>query len=80
MLRKVNIVLPAIVLGLGLYHFLIIPVDWPIEVLFSLVALMFFFLGLEELRERKKLRSGVYIFTSLVLVTGMVVDLVREIL
>ncbi|WP_345240473.1 hypothetical protein [Pontibacillus salipaludis] len=78
MLRKVNIVLPAIVLGLGLYHFLINPVDWPIEVLFSLVALMFFFLGLEELRERKKLRGGVYIFTSLVLVTGMVVDLVRE--
>ncbi|QST00916.1 hypothetical protein IMZ31_04920 [Pontibacillus sp. ALD_SL1] len=78
MLRKVNMVLPAMVLGLCLYHFIISPIDWPIEITFSLIALMNFFLGLEEFRDRKKLRGGIYFFTSLVLVTGVIVDVVRE--
>ncbi|KGP90303.1 hypothetical protein N780_06070 [Pontibacillus chungwhensis BH030062] len=80
MVRKVNLVLPGVVLVLCFYDLFINSLDWPIEVIFSLVALMFFFLGLEELREKKKLRGGVCIFTTLVLVTGVVVDLVREIM
>ncbi|GGD13385.1 hypothetical protein [Pontibacillus salipaludis] len=78
MVRKVNMVLPGLVLVLCIYELFINSGDWPIEVIFPLVALMYFFFGLEELRDRKKLRGGLYIVTTLVLITSVIVDVVRE--
>ncbi len=68
LLRKVNLVISTVVLGyigwliLGGGFF-----DLPTDLVFSLLALMYLLMGIEDVRDRKEKFGYLYLLTSLVI-------------
>ncbi len=67
LLRKVNLIISTVVLGYIGWLILGGGFDLPTDLVFSLLALMYLLMGIEDVRDRKEKFGYLYLLTSLVI-------------
>ena len=81
MLRKLNTIIAIVALSVSFYHFFIHPIDLSTVYIFAFLVFMFLLYGLEKVKEKggdKKLGYG-YMVTSLILLSGIIVEIFKSI-
>ncbi|GAA0501851.1 hypothetical protein GCM10008986_31730 [Salinibacillus aidingensis] len=75
-IRKLNIGIAILGIGMAVYHFFIEKIEWPAYILFSFLAVMSLLGGVEKLRDRQEKGGYIYIAFALVLTAGITMKMV----